>query len=60
MAGLAEEWAALAKMAGSKYLVFTRKHHEGFVLHDSKFTTFDAKDATGRDLFKEITEAILT
>lgn len=55
--GFAEEWAATAKMAGCKYLVFTSKHHEGFSLHDSQWTTFDAKDATGRDLFKEIVDA---
>lgn len=56
-AGFAEEWAATAKMAGCKYLVFTSKHHEGFSLHDSQYTTFDAKDASGRDLFKEIVDA---
>lgn len=56
-ADFAAEWAATAKMAGCKYLVFTSKHHEGFALHDSQLTTFDAKDATGRDLFKEIVEA---
>jgi alpha-L-fucosidase len=55
--GFAEEWAQTAKMAGCKYLVFTSKHHEGFALHDSKQTTFDAKDACGRDLFKEIVDA---
>jgi alpha-L-fucosidase len=40
-----------------RYLVFTSKHHEGFALHDSKLTTFDAKDACGRDLFKEVVDA---
>ena len=55
--GFAEEWAALAKTAGCRYLVFTSKHHEGFALHDSKLTTFDAKDTCGRDLFKEIVDA---
>ncbi|VGO14499.1 hypothetical protein PDESU_03061 [Pontiella desulfatans] len=55
--GFAEEWAQTALMAGCKYLVFTSKHHEGFALHDSAETTFDAKDACGRDLFKEIADA---
>jgi len=32
--------------------------HEGFALHDSKVTTFDGKDFTGRDLFKEIVAAL--
>ena len=53
----AQEWASIAKTAGCRYLVFTSKHHEGFSLHDSKLTEFDAKDACGRDLFKEIVDA---
>lgn len=56
--GFAEEWAQLARQAGCKYVVFTNKHHEGFALHDSKVTIFDAKDVTGRDLHKEIVNAI--
>lgn len=55
--GFAREWARLAKQSGAKYLVFTSKHHEGFALHDSAVTQFDAKDATGRDLVREIVEA---
>jgi alpha-L-fucosidase len=56
-ADFAEEWAELAKIAGCRYLVFTSKHHEGFALHDSKLTEFDAKDTCGRDLYKEIVDA---
>ena len=56
--GFAQEWAELAKAAGCKYVVFTNKHHEGFALHDSAVTTFDAKDVTGRDLHKEIVDAV--
>jgi alpha-L-fucosidase len=56
-ADFAAEWAETAKTAGCRYLVFTSKHHEGFALHDSKLTTFDAKDTCGRDLFREIVEA---
>ncbi|KAF1708177.1 alpha-L-fucosidase [Pseudoxanthomonas sacheonensis] len=55
--GFAREWARLARQAGAKYLVFTSKHHEGFALHDSAVTTFDAKDFTDRDLVKEIVDA---
>jgi len=57
-ADFASEWAKLAKRAGAKYVVFTNKHHEGFAMHDSAETEFDAKDWTGRDLHKEIVEAI--
>ena len=35
------EWAALAKLAGMKYVVFTTKHHNGFCMWDTKTTTFD-------------------
>ncbi len=58
--GFAKEWADLAKAAGCKYVVFTNKHHEGFALHDSAVTTFDAKDVTSRDLHKEIIDAVRT
>jgi alpha-L-fucosidase len=43
---------------GAQYVVFTSKHHEGFALHDSKVADYDAKDFTGRDLFKEIIKAL--
>ena len=56
--GFAREWAQQAKAAGCKYVVFTSKHHEGFALHDSAVSDYDAKDACGRDIFKEIVEAL--
>lgn len=31
-----EKWAAAAKNAGMKYLVFTTKHHDGFAMFDTK------------------------
>ena len=52
--GFAEEWAQLAKDMGAKYVVFTSKHHEGFALHDSAVTDYDAMDFCGRDLMREI------
>lgn len=54
----AREWAKAAKDAGCRYVVFTSRHHEGFALHDSKTTTFDGMDVTGRDLFREIVNAL--
>ena len=56
-AGFAREWARLAREAGCRYLVFTTKHHEGFALHDSKVTEYDAGSVLNRDLVKEIVEA---
>jgi alpha-L-fucosidase len=54
----AREWARLARQMGAQYVVFTSKHHEGFALFDSAATDFDARDFTGRDLFREIVEAL--
>lgn len=34
------KWAAAAKEAGFKYLVFTTKHHDGFCMFDSKETDY--------------------
>jgi alpha-L-fucosidase len=55
--GFAGEWARLAKEAGCRYLVFTTKHHDGFALHDSKVSDFDAGSVLHRDLVKEIVAA---
>ncbi|MCE5325705.1 MAG: alpha-L-fucosidase [Planctomycetaceae bacterium] len=38
----ARAWARTAKAAGMKYIVFTTKHHEGFVLWDTKLTEFNS------------------
>jgi alpha-L-fucosidase len=55
--GFAKEWAALAKAAGCRYLVFTTKHHDGFALHDSKVSDYDAGSVLNRDLVREIVDA---
>jgi alpha-L-fucosidase len=56
--GFAVEWAQMAKRAGCRYVVFTTKHHDGFALHDSKVTNYDAGDIVGRDLVGEIVKAL--
>ena len=56
--GFAREWAALAKAAGMKYVVFTTKHHDGFGLYASQFGDFNASAKLNRDLVKEIVEAL--
>jgi alpha-L-fucosidase len=56
--GFAKAWARIAKDAGCQYVVFTTKHHEGFALHDSKLTQYDAGDLVNRDLVREICEAL--
>ena len=55
--GFAQAWAQLAKQAGCKYLVFTTKHHDGFALHDSKVSDYDAGSVLQRDLVREIVDA---
>ncbi|HUH26643.1 alpha-L-fucosidase [Gelidibacter sp.] len=55
----ADEVALLAKQAGMKSIVLTAKHHDGFCLFDSQYTTFDVVDATPytKDIVKELAEA---
>ncbi len=35
-----ERWAAAAKEAGMKYMVFTTKHHDGFAMFDTKYSDY--------------------
>ena len=35
-----EKWAELAKEAGTKYLLFTTKHHDGFCMWDSQYSDY--------------------
>jgi alpha-L-fucosidase len=35
-----QDWAALARLAGIRYVVFTAKHHSGFAMWDTKTTDF--------------------
>jgi alpha-L-fucosidase len=39
-----EKWAAAAKDAGMKYMVFTTKHHDGFCMFDTKLTDYKITD----------------
>jgi alpha-L-fucosidase len=56
--GFARQWAQVARQAGAKYVVFTTKHHEGFALHDSKVSDYDAGSVLHRDLVREIVDAL--
>jgi len=53
-----EEWVALAKAAGMKYITITSKHHDGFAMYDSKHTDWDIVDRTpyGQDVLKKLAE----
>jgi len=54
----AAQWVSLAKRAGQKYLVITAKHHDGFCLFKSDYTSYNAVDTApfGRDIVKELAE----
>ena len=52
------EWAALAKAAGMKYVVFTTKHHDGFCMFDSKYTDYKVTNTPyGKDVTKMLANA---
>ena len=54
----ADEWVAMAKNAGMKYIVITSKHHDGFCMFDSKETDFDIMSTPfKRDVLKELSDA---
>jgi alpha-L-fucosidase len=53
-----EDWAALARLAGMKYVVFTTKHHAGFCMFDTKTTPYNVMNTPYRkDITAEIVEA---
>lgn len=52
------QWARAAKNAGMKYFVITSKHHEGFCLWDSEYTSYKATNTPAkRDLLAPMVEA---
>jgi alpha-L-fucosidase len=55
----ADEWVAVAKSAGAKYIVITSKHHDGFAMYGSKVSKYNIVDATPfhRDPMKELAGA---
>jgi alpha-L-fucosidase len=55
----AEEWVAVAKNAGMKYITITSKHHDGFCLFDTAVDDYNIVDGTPfkRDVLKELKAA---
>ena len=55
----ADEWVAIARNAGMKYIVITAKHHDGFAMFHSRASAFNIYDATPfhRDPLKELADA---
>ena len=54
----ADQWVAIAKSAGMKYIVITTKHHDGFCLWDTKLTDYNIMNTPfHRDVLKELAAA---
>jgi alpha-L-fucosidase len=54
----ANEWVAVAKAAGMRYLVLTTKHHDGFCLWDTKQTDYNIMNTPfKRDVVGELAAA---
>jgi len=54
-----EEWVALAKKAGMKYMVLTAKHLDGYCLWETRTTSFNTVQiGPGRDLVRPFVEAV--
>lgn len=53
-----DDWAALAKLAGMQYVVFTTKHHAGFCMFETKTTDFDVMHTPyGKDITRQFVDA---
>lgn len=53
-----QDWAALAKLAGIRYVVFTTKHHSGFAMWDTKTTDFGIMNTPfKRDITREVLDS---
>jgi len=53
-----EKWAALAKLAGFEYVMFTAKHHNGFCMWNSDTTPFSVGHTPyGKDLTRQLIDA---
>ncbi|MFZ1757164.1 MAG: alpha-L-fucosidase [Caldilineaceae bacterium] len=56
----AAEWVQIAQDAGMGYMVFTSKHHDGFVNFDTALTDYKITSAAspfGRDIVRELADA---
>ncbi|MBN2580022.1 MAG: alpha-L-fucosidase, partial [Pirellulales bacterium] len=56
----AKEWVQIAKDAGTKYLVFTTKHHDGFSNYDTKLSDYkitSPESPYGRDIVRQLADA---
>ncbi|MGN7720527.1 alpha-L-fucosidase [Chitinophaga sp. 22620] len=53
-----EQWVRTARDAGFRYVLLITKHHDGFCLWDSKYTTYDvASSPVKTDVVKAVSDA---
>lgn len=53
-----DQWVRVARDAGFRYVLLVTKHHDGFCLWDSKFTTYDvASTPVKTDVVKAVSQA---
>ena len=53
-----DQWIKTAKEAGFRYVILITKHHDGFCLWNSRFTSYDVGEATIKtDIVAEVSKA---
>jgi alpha-L-fucosidase len=54
----AQRWAKQAKAMGTKYVIFTTKHHDGFALWPTKFSNYNITQSPyQKDIVKQVVDA---